>query len=105
MADKKFTYDDLLPRVELLIDALENKGSYASGTPYNTGVSDKAKLYKALLTEVREKRHAFERLLYDLQDYKFQTLQLIGNNQRYRIIQILEALDYYFIQEYHKVNK
>jgi hypothetical protein len=100
----KFKYEDLQPHIEMVIDALENRGACASGLPYDFGVTDQAKLYRTLLENVRNKSMFFETLLYNLQDYKYKTLELAGNNQRYRITQILNSLDIYFVKEYNKHN-
>jgi len=102
---KKFNYDDLQPHVEMLVDALENRGACASGLPYANGVKEQAELYRTLLENIRNKSMSFETLLYDLQDYKSKTLDLSGNNQRYRIESILAALDTYMIKEYNKHNQ
>ena len=101
---KKFSYEDLQPHVEMLIDALENRGPCPSGMPHATGVNEMAAEYRALLGQVRNGLLEFERVLHNLQDYKFKTLELTGNNQRHRIKSIVDALDSYIIKEYNKHN-
>jgi len=101
---KKFSYEDLQPHIEMLIDALENKGSCASGLPYSNGVKEQAQLYRTLLSFVRSGNHTLELLMQDLYDYRHRTMALVGNNQRYRIGQILNALDSYMVKEYNKHN-
>jgi N-formylglutamate amidohydrolase len=101
---KKFSYEDLQPHVEMLIDALENKGACASGMPYSSGVADMAKEYLALLDRVRNSITTFEQMQNDLQTYKIKTLELTGANQRHRIKSIVEALDSYIEKEFQKKN-
>ena len=99
---KKFKYEDLQPHVEMLIDALENRGPCPSGMPHAAGTNDMAAKYRALLGQVRNRLLSFEPVLHNLQEYKFKTLELTGNNQRHRIKSILEALDSYIVKEYNK---
>ena len=101
---KKFTFDDLQPRVEMLIDALANKGPCASGFPYNPGVAQQSLLYKGLLTMIRDKEITYEFLVSNLEQYRDETLYLVGNNQRYRITKLLDALDSYLMKEYNSQN-
>ena len=100
---KKFTYDDLQPHVEMLIEALQNKGSCASGFKYAEGVTSMAQYYQELLTNIRNKKITLEKITERLNDYKDVTLLLAKNNQRYRIEKILDALDYYMIKEYNRI--
>ena len=103
---KKFTFDDLQPRVEMLIDTLANRGPCASGFPYNPGVSEQSLLYKGLLTMIRERQiTSAESLTSFLETYKDETLFLVGRNQRYRISKLLDALDSYMMREYRKYNE
>jgi hypothetical protein len=104
MTQKKFTFNDLQPRIEMLIDAIENKGSGSSGVSYAPGVSNQATLYKELLDNVRNRKFTLEILADNLQKYRINTLQLAGSNQKYRLTQILNAVDFYMIQEYNNYN-
>jgi hypothetical protein len=103
--NKKFTYDDLQPHVEMLIDALNNKGSCASGFPYEVGVSSMTQYYGELLSKIRNKNISYDSLLTCLDDYGYATLFLAKDNQRYRITKIVDALDFYMKKEYSKVNE
>ena len=49
---KKFTFEDLQPHVDMLCDALENKGASSSGVP-NEQVYHCAQKYRDLLKLVR----------------------------------------------------
>ena len=101
---KKFTFDDLQPRVEMLIEALQNRGSCASGLPYADGVSAMSIYYEDLLSKIRNKNIPYEKILQNLDDYKYAVLFLAKDNQRYRITKVLDALDFYMIKEYNKHN-
>ena len=88
----------------MLIDALENKGSYSSGVTYNKGVLDLVPKYREALTLIRS-NSAGEGLALDLY-LKFLAIDVIeaaGNNQKYRITQIVEALDIYMKREYTRI--
>jgi hypothetical protein len=102
--NKKFTYDDLQPHVEMLIEALQNKGSCASGFPYAEGVASMAQYYNVLLLNIRDKKVSYDSILQRLDDYRYATLFLAKNNQLYRITKIVDALDFYLKKEYDKVN-
>jgi hypothetical protein len=99
---KKFTFNDLQPRVEMLIDALENRGACASGLPYAPGVKAVAEDYKSILDLVRNKKITKEDLVEDLSTAKALVLDRAGNNQIDRIRKILDALDFYMMREYSK---
>lgn len=101
---KKFTYDDLQPRVEMLIEALENKGSCASGLPYNNGVVEYAQDYRDLLEIIRQKQTTEELLTQALSLTKMMTLYKAGKNQLDRIRKIVEALDECMLKEFKKYN-
>jgi hypothetical protein len=101
---KKFTYDDLQPHVEMLIEALLNKGSCASGLPYAEGVTSMAQYYQELLSKIRNKTISYDALIERLDDYRYATLFLAKNNQLDRITKIVNALDSYIKKEYTKVN-
>lgn len=101
---KKFTFNDLQPRVEMLIDALENRGACASGLPYATGVKAVAENYKSILGLVRNKKITERELIDSLSAAKTLVLEQAGSNQIDRIRKILDALDSYMIREYNKNN-
>lgn len=99
---KNFTFDDLQPHVDMLCDALENKGASSSGIP-NERVYPFASKYRALLEQIRNKNISFETLVYDLQELHRDTLQATKNNQYHRIVKIVKALDTFMVKEYNKV--
>ena len=67
---KKFTFADLQPHVDMLCDALENKGASPSGVPYNDAVYPYAKMYRELLADIRNLKISHESLLNVLDSYK-----------------------------------
>jgi hypothetical protein len=98
---KKFTFDDLQPPAEMLIEALQNKGACASGFPYSPGVKEVAEDYKDLLLKVRgEQRFLF--LQEELDSLAFTVMENAGSNQRDRLKKIVEGLDLYIKREYNK---
>lgn len=99
-----FKFDDLQPHVEMLIEALENKGSTRSGFEYNVGISDYGMHYRELLTCIRNKTINKDKIVEQCNLLKDKIILLAGNNQAYRIKCILEALDIYLIKEYNKFN-
>jgi hypothetical protein len=101
---KKFTFADLQPHVDMLCDALENKGASPSGVPYNDAVYPYAKMYRELLVDVRNSKISRESLLNVLDSYKQSVLEAAGENQIYRITQIEEAINVFMIKEFNKVN-
>lgn len=98
---KKFTFDDLQPPAEMLIEALENKGACASGFAYNDGVKELAESYKELLLRVRDKQR-FLFLEEELNMLASTVLTNAGNNQRDRLNKIVEGLTIYIKKEYYK---
>ena len=101
---KKFTFADLQPHVDMLCDALENKGASPSGVPYNDAVYPYAKMYRELLVDVRNSKISRESLLNVLDSYKQSVLEAAGENQIYRIMQLEEAINVFMIKEFNKVN-
>jgi hypothetical protein len=99
---KKLTFEDLQPHVDMLCDALENKGASPSGIPHNQEVADNAERYRELLSKIRSKSITFEDLVYDLHLLNHQTRQVAGDNQSYRISKIVKALDFFIMKEYNK---
>ena len=96
----KLRYEDLQPHVEMLCDALENRGASSSGIP-NEAVYPQAKAYKNLLNKIRENSISGRDVLMMLAVLKNETLALAKNNQRHRIVKIVEALDIYLLREYN----
>lgn len=105
MTQKKFKFEDLQPHVDMLIDALENKGSSSSGIPHNLQVKENANRYREILQQIRSKAISFESLVYDLHLLNHQTRQAAKNNQYHRIDKIVHALDVYLMKEYNKVTQ
>jgi hypothetical protein len=103
-APKKFNFEDLQPHVDMLCDALENKGASPSGIPHNKEVADNAERYREVLTNIRSKRITFEDLLYELHLLKHQTLEATIGNQEYRVSKIVHALDFFIMKEYNKIR-
>lgn len=100
--NKKFRFEDLQPHVDMLCDALENRGASSSGLP-NEAVYPQAQGYRNLLTAIRERRISEFDVLMMLAVLKAETMQLAGNNQRYRVKNIVDALDYYIRKEYNSL--
>ena len=98
----KLRFEDLQPHVDMLCDALENKGASPSGVPHNKEVAENAERYRKVLQKIRSKSITFEDLLYDLHLLKHQTMEVAGNNQNHRIGKIVFALDQFIIKEYNK---
>jgi hypothetical protein len=92
-------YEDLQPHVEMLIDALENKGASSSGTP-NENVYPYAQKYREFLQEIRDRkvsRYALDHFLTETYDEIMKV-----TNQSYRTEQLLGALRIYFYKEFMK---
>jgi hypothetical protein len=100
----KFKFEDLQPHVDMLCDALENKGASASGVPYNEKVYAQAQAYRNLLSKVRSKEIPAYDLYMILATFKNETLEYAGQNQKYRITNLINALDIYIKKEYNKIN-
>jgi len=102
MASSKITFDDLQPHVDMLCDALDNKGASPSGCAYDPDVYQYPDRYRALLKEIRAKNISYESLVHYLQVLGEEVKEAAGDNQYYRIRLIVEALDIYMIKEYNK---
>ena len=100
---KKLRYEDLQPHVDMLCDALENKGASPSGISYNEQVYPQAQAYRNLLTKIRAKEISGYDLEMMLHVLKAETLQLAGDNQILRIAKIVEALDIFIRKEYNRI--
>ena len=104
MTQKKLRFEDLQPHVDMLCDALDNRGASASGIPYNDEVYQCANEYREMLRDIRNKSITFEDLVYRLHLVNHQTRQVAGNNQSHRISKIVKALDFFIMKEYYKIN-
>lgn len=100
----KFKFEDLQPHVDMLCDALENKGASASGISYNKKVYSQANAYRNVLSKVRNREITGYDLHMILATLKNETLEYTKKNQIYRIKNLVEALDIYIKKEYNKIN-
>jgi len=92
-------YKDLQPWIDMLVDALENKGASSSGIP-NPNVFPYAEKYRALLLQVRNKELSEYNLEQTLQKYKSEIKRV--SEQKYRTDALTKALHSYFIKEFNK---
>lgn len=92
-------FEDLQPHVDMLIDALENRGASSSGLP-NEKVYPYAVKYREFLAEIRAKKVC----RYDLDRFLNRNFDEIMSitNQPYRTEQLLHALRSYFYKEFMK---
>ena len=95
----KLTYDKLQPWIDMLIDAVENKGASSSGIP-NLQVFPYADRYRDLLRQVRNKELSKYHLEQTLRQYQREIQNV--SNQTYRTQQLTDALHIYFIKEFMK---
>ena len=100
----KFTFDTIQPYVEMLIDAIENKGASSSGISYNPEVPPQADLYRDLLARVRKREVTKQSFMDELHTLHNDTIRLAGNNQIYRIGRLLSGLDFFMMREYNRYN-
>ena len=98
----KLRFEDLQPHVDMLCDALENKGASPSGIPHNKEVADNAERYREILRQIRSKSLSFEDLIYSLHLLNNQTLDAAKGNQELRVSKIVHALDIFVMKEYNK---
>lgn len=96
-------FEDLQPHVDMLCDALENKGASSSGIP-NENVYPFASKYRELLVLIRNKNIILKTLVCESKELGECTLRAAANNQSYRISKIVGALNVFLIKEYHKYN-
>jgi hypothetical protein len=95
----KLTYDKLQPWVDMLCDALENRGASSSGIP-DEKVYPYANKYRDMLQQIREKKVARYHLDLFLKNTYDQVM--LVTTQPHRIKSILEALQIYFYKEFMK---
>ena len=98
-AQKKLTFDDLQPHVEMLCDAVENKGASSSGVPH--GAYECGQMYRDLLAKARDKSISYKELSFALFELKLYMLKIAGC-QHYRLTGLADALDTYIKKEYNK---
>lgn len=95
----KLTYENLQPWVEMLIDALENKGASSSGTP-DVLVYPYAEKYREVLQQIREKKIAKYHLDTFLRSTHDEVMKVTV--QKYRVEKLLDAIKIYFYKEFTK---
>jgi len=98
----KFKFEDLQPHVDMLCDALENKGASTSGMSYNSEVYEYAEKYREILKQVRAKEIGYTNLWIALRQLERDTTNA-AKTQRHRIATIVNALALYIKQEYNRV--
>jgi hypothetical protein len=95
----KFRFEDLQPHVEMLIDALQNRGASSSGTP-DLLVYPYADKYREVLKQIRNKEISKYNLEIFLRTNKEEILKVTV--QKYRIENLLDAIEIYFMKEFMK---
>lgn len=99
---KKLTYNDLPPHVDMLCDAMENKGASPSGISHPVETKEIADEYRLLLKKIRAHDTTYEELLHHSQHLFQRASNCSLNNQHLRITKIAEALNIFLIKEYNK---
>ncbi len=93
----KITYENLQPWVEMLVDALENKGASSSGMP-DILVYPYAEKYREILKEIRSKtisKYYLDRFL----DRNYDEIMKV-TTQPYRVEKLLQSIKTYFYKEF-----
>jgi hypothetical protein len=93
----KFRFEDLQPHVEMLIDALENRGASNSGMPDIT-VYPYAEKYRDMLKQIRQKtisKYYLDRFL----NTNFDEIMTL-TTQKHRVENLLHAIKIYFYKEF-----
>lgn len=93
----KLTYDKLQPWVDMLCDALENRGASSSGIP-DIKVYPYAQKYRDMLQQIREKKISRYYLDQFLNQTQNEIMQI--TTQKYRVQNILDAIRVYFYKEF-----
>lgn len=101
---KKLTFEDLQPHVDMLCDALENKGASPSGLSYDSEVYTYAEKYREILQQVRAKEIGYTNMWIELRQLERDTAK-VAKTQRHRIAKIINALALYIKKEYNRVAK
>lgn len=96
---KKLRFEDLQPHVEMLCDAVENRGASSSGVPH--GAYECGQMYRDLLAKAREKSITYKELSFALFELKLYMLKIAGC-QHYRLGNLADALDIYIKKEYNR---
>jgi len=94
-----FQFKDLQPWVEMLIDAMQNRGSSSSGIP-DLKVYPYADKYREVLQQIRDKkisRYHLDRFL----DSNYDEIMSV-TTQRHRLKTLLDAIKIYFYKEFMK---
>ena len=99
---KKFKFEDLQPHVEMLCDALENRGASSSGFSHTKEVYEFANRYREILKKVRENKIGITELWNNLRLMGEDCIKATGENQKHRIAKIVNALDFFIKKEYSK---
>lgn len=105
MKENKLRFEDLQSYVDMLCDALENKGASSSGIPHNENVCAFADKYRKLLEGIRKKQIGHSLMIAHLNNYSIECMIEAKDNQNFRIFKILQALDSYVKKEYNRVNR
>ena len=92
-------YKDLQPWVDMLIDALENRGSSSSGIP-DLSVYPHAEKFREILQQIREKKISKYHLDQFL-NHSYDTI-ISQTKQKHRLKCLLEAIKMYFYKEFIK---
>jgi len=95
----KFKFEDLQPHVEMLCDAVENKGASSSGLPHSA--YECAQMYRDILKKARDKSISQRELAFALYETKLYMLKIAGC-QHYRLANLADALDIFIKKEYNK---
>ena len=90
-------YKDLQPWVDMLCDALENRGSSSSGIP-DVKVYPYAQKYRDMLQTIRDKK--ISRYHLDLFLAKNYDEVMSVTTQPHRVKNILDAISSYFYKEF-----
>ena len=99
---KQLRFEDLQPHVDMLCDALENKGASSSGIPHSKGIAENANKYRELLELIRTNNITFESLTENLAALHHVILVLSENNQYHRVQKIVKAIDIFMLKEYNR---
>ena len=95
---KKLRFEDLQPHVEMLCDAVENRGASSSGVPH--GAYECGQMYRDLLAKARAKSISYKELSFALFELKLYMRKIAGC-QHYRLNGLADALDIYIKKEYN----
>jgi hypothetical protein len=92
-------YKDLQPWVDMLIDAMQNRGSSSSGIP-DPKVYPYADKYREILQQIRDKKISKYHLDQFL-DKNYDEIMAV-TTQKYRLKCLLDAIKTYFYKEFCK---